>query len=1110
MKSSAYSKASPLFRLKLMVTLSAIIFLCLSTGSSLSAGNLKTVKGVVTDRTTKEPLAGVAVYIAGTEYSDFTNAEGKYELFFEEEKNIKITFYLLGMQTQVVAYKNQPTLNVEMSEDKQLISDVVVTGYQKIDKRKLASSILTVKGEDLLGGEYISIDKMLQGRLAGVTVMNMSATPGAAPKIRIRGSSSITGNREPVWVVDGIILEENVNISAEELNNPDKINLIGNAISSLNPEDIERVDILKDASATAIYGIKAANGVIVVTTKKGKNHKPIVSYTTTMTVTTPPTYDKMFRMNSAERIDMSMEMQDKGLSFSKYKPNDVGYEGVLNDLWENKIDYPTFLSNVTKLKRLNTNWYGELFRPAITAQQYISLSGGNDVTNYYVSLGYTNDRSVAITEGQKRYNVMAKVESKLNSKLRVGLKVSAASSEAKHTHPSVDLYEYAYNTSRSIPIRNDDGTPYFYSAAAGYRGNLKFNILNELEHSGNKINNLNINAVLDLDWDITKWLKYNTLAGITKGQNYQETFADEASFGVTKLRLIPYGQRVPTPEEDIKYAERYSRLPFGGILQTSNNSMTSYVLRNNLSFFHRFAEKHDISGSIGQELRSTKNDGVKSTEYGYLPGRGKCFAYIDPTIWLKYSELLQGAQDVITDTRNNVVSFYGTMAYGYDDRYILNFNIRTDGSNRFGQSDAVRFLPIWSVSGRWNIVNEKFMKNVTFFDELAIRASYGIQGNVHPDQTPDLIAKLGTFDTMTQEFSSTLLKYPNNKLRWEKTYSYNVAADWSFWDNRVYGSLDLYYKNGVDQIVTKHIAPSNGAENVSINSGSIENKGWDLAISVVPIKSKNWLWSISFNTGKNYNRVTDAGNTSVKWEDYISGSLITNGQAVNSFYSYKFDKLDKQGLPTFKDINEKDEKDNYLVHSNLEMYERAFTYSGKRDPDLSGGFSTYLKYKNISFNALLSFNIGSNMRLNDLYATSGQSLPFPDQNMSSEYVGRWRKPGDENITNIPALSSSPLYIKDEDVKYRIARNYWDMYNKSDIRVVSGSFLRCRSISIRYDFLKSWVKRIKLSGASLTFDVGNVFVIKDPALKGRDPEQIGLGSRSIPPQRSYSMRLNVIF
>ena len=257
--------------------------------------NVRTATGVVVDEGGL-PLPGAYIKLSKTEHSTITDNEGKFSInLFRQKEPVLIVSYL-GMIVQEVKVAGTKPMTIVMK------SDV-----------KSASSISSIKGADLIGGEYLSIDKMLQGRLPGVAVMNMSSTPGAAPKIRIRGSSSITGNREPVWVVDGIILEEPVNISTEELNSPDKINLIGNAIGSVNPEDIERVDILKDASATAIYGIKAANGVIVVTTKQGKKQKPSITYTATLGITAPPTYDKMFRMNSADRIDMSIEMQERGL-----------------------------------------------------------------------------------------------------------------------------------------------------------------------------------------------------------------------------------------------------------------------------------------------------------------------------------------------------------------------------------------------------------------------------------------------------------------------------------------------------------------------------------------------------------------------------------------------------------------------------------------------------------------------------------------------------------------------------------------------------------------------------------------------------------------------------
>lgn len=1068
--------------------------------------NVRTATGVVVDEGGL-PLPGAYIKLSKTEHSTITDNEGKFSInLFHQKEPVLIVSYL-GMIVQEVKVAGTKPMTIVMKSDVKSIDEVVVTGYQEIDRRKLASSISSIKGADLIGGEYLSIDKMLQGRLPGVAVMNMSSTSGAAPKIRIRGSSSITGNREPVWVVDGIILEEPVNISTEELNSPDKINLIGNAIGSVNPEDIERVDILKDASATAIYGIKAANGVIVVTTKQGKSQKPSISYTATLGITAPPTYDKMFRMNSADRIDMSIEMQERGLSFGSYKPSDIGYEGALQHLWNKDITYQEFLNQVKTLKGLNTDWYDLLFRTAFTHQHSVSITGGNDRSNYYMSMGYANNNSVTIGEGLERYNVLAKINTRINRNIHLGLKVSGSLSKAEHPHTSIDVYEYAYNTSRAIPLRTASNELYFYANEAGRNGVLSYNIMNELNHTGNKNDNSAIDVAVNLDWKVASWMRFSSILGLSRSNVTQENWGDEQSYYISSMRQSPYGKMLPNPIEDSEFAERYCLLPFGGELMTTNTRNTSYTWRNSLSLMQSFG-KHEVSGSIGQEVRSSKYDGLSSTQYGYLPERGKKFVDIDPTVWKRYGALVKSHPDVVTDTKNNVISLYATAAYVYDSRYILNFNIRTDGSNKFGQSKSVRFLPIWSVSTRWNVINEKFMKNVDFLNDLAIRASYGIQGNVHPDQTPNLIASLGTLESMPQEYISTLYKLPNNKLKWEKTNSYNIAIDWAFWNNRIYGSLDVYYKKGVDQVVTKNVAPSTGASSVSINDGDVENKGWDLAVSFVPIQTRDWMWSLSFNTGKNYNKVLNAGNSAITWQDYIAGTLVSNGNAINSFYSYKFDKLDDQGFPTFKDINEKDEEGNAVVHSLQEMYDRAFVLSGKREPDLTGGFSTYLKYKNITFNALFSFSFGNKMRLNDLYESSGQRLPYPDQNMSSEFVNRWREPGDEDRTIIPVLSDKSLQINDKDVTYRIADNGWDMYNKSDIRVVSGSFLRCRSMSIRYDFKREWLKPVYLKGASVSFDMGNVFVIKDKALKGRDPEQIGFGSRSIPPQRSYSLRFNI--
>ena len=1097
-------------QLTLCVMLVGVLSLTTMSLSGFAQGKTEAVaRGTVVDQSGK-PVAGVAVMIKGASIGTVTDANGKYELELNNHKNVVLVFSMLGMKRQEISYRNSNPIVVRMEESTESVDEVVVTGYQKIDKRQLSSSIVSIKGADLVGGAQMSLDRMLVGRLPGVAVTGLTSTPGAAPKIRIRGQSSITGNREPVWVLDGIILEEPVNISAEELNSPDYVNLIGNAIGSVNPEDIERVDILKDASATAIYGVKAANGVIVVTTKKGTKGAPQVNYTTTLTVTTPPTYDKMFRMNSADRIDMSIEMQNRGLEFSSSTALDVGYEGALQRLWNREIDYPEFLSQVNTLRTNNTDWYGELFRTAFSQQHSLSVSGGNEKTDYYFSGGYANDKSVTIGENVDRYTAMIKLNTQLARTLKVGFKLSGSMSETSRPHTSVDMYQYAYNTSRAIPLYNPDGSLSFYTGGQGHQSvKLPYNILNEVEHGGYGNTNTNLALNINLDWDIAPWIKYSTVLGLSRNQNNQETWADEQSFYISQMRGLPYGSIVPLPSED-SYANNFS-LPYGGELINENTANSTYTWRNSLALFKNFG-KHELSANLGQEVRSAKYDGVKTTQYGYLPDRGKKFVDIDPTQWPAYAKLLRSHPDVIRDTKDNILSYYATATYAYDGRYIANFNIRTDGSNKFGQDPSVRFLPVWSVSGRWNIANEKFFEPLLgVFNDLSIRGSYGIQGNVHPDQTPNLITSLGTLDGMTQEYIATLSKYPNTKLRWEKTNSYNLAVDFALFNNRIYGSFDYYYKKGKDQVVQKTLAPSTGADYVAINEGDVENKGWDLSVSFVPVQTKNWTWHVSFNTGKNYNRVLNAGeDQSITWSDFIDGSLVVNGSALNSFYSYRFNKLDGEGYPTFFGTDQTDDEGNAIVHSQQEAFDRVFAYSGKRDPDLTGGFSTYVRYKRFTFNCLFSFSFGNKVRLNDLYESAGQSLPAPDQNMSSEFVNRWQKPGDENFTNIPVLSQDALTIRDDDVLYRYANNMWDMYNKSDLRVVSGSYLRCRSMSLRYDFDPKLLKKVYMKGASVSFDAGNVFVIKSKDLQGRDPEQLELGSRTVPPQRSYSLRLSITF
>lgn len=684
--------------------------------------------------------------------------------------------------------------------------------------------------------------------------------------------------------------------------------------------------------------------------------------------------------------------------------------------------------------------------------------------------------------------------------------MSGALTDTKRPHNSIDVYQYAAQTSRAIPVYDEEGELFYYDNAFGITENLPFNILNELKESGSTVKNQALRFDISLDWDILPSLKFSSIIGLTTNNNYQTYWASEKSYYISQQRGTPYGTPLPTVVDD-ELATK-SKIPMGGELVKEDTRNMRYTIRNSFAY-QKVWGHHQLAAMVGSEISSSKYDALKSTQWGYLPDRGKKFVNIDLETWKGYAEMVSMTPDVITDNLTNIVSWYGTFTYSYADRYIANFNIRTDGSNKFGQDKSVRFLPVWSASAKWNLHKEVFMKPVEWMDEFAIRMSYGIQGNVHPDQTPNLIVQMGSMDNISKEYESTLYKLPNNDLKWEKTKSYNLGIDFSFFQSWLSGTLEIYKKVGEDQVIQKTLAPSTGANYVAINDGDVNNSGWELSVNVNPIRGKDWNWGISFNTAKNYNKVKNAGEElSVTWSDYVNGTLVRNGRSINSFYAYRFKGLNDEGLPTFYGESEKDEDGVAIITTQEEAFDAAFVYAGRREPTLSGGFSTNVRFKRLTMNANFSFALGNKIRLNNLYYESGQALPFPQQNMSSEFVDRWREPGDDTV--IPALSDDAMTFGPYDRKYPIANNRWDMYNKSDLRVVSGDFLRCRSLSLRYDIAPEWLRKFYITAASLSFDVSNPFVIKSKDLKGRDPEQVTMGSGTVPPQRGYSLRLNVSF
>lgn len=1059
------------------------------------------VSGIVTDEDGIS-IPGVTVYVPGYSIGGLTNADGRYNINVPGGAK-RICFSFVGYQTQDLTLNSADTLNAVLVSKNTELEEVVITGYQTLDKRKLSSSVVTIKAEELKESGAISIDNMLQGKISGLAVMNSSATPGAAPKIRVRGSSSITGNREPVWVVDGVVIEDPVPIDPQLLNNLDDVNVIGNAISSVNPEDIERIDVLKDASATAIYGVRAANGVIVVTTKKGKTGPPSVHYSNSFSISTRPAYKDLNLMNSQERINVSKEIYQRGLTYS-LTPANVAYEGALFDLFSKKITEDEFALRVKQMEEQNTDWFDILFRNAFTQKHTLSISGANDKTNYYFSGAVSNSQSTVRGSGVKQYNALMKLSFKLSKKLDVNFQLRGSVTDKDYLHSSIDPFEYAYNTSRAIPCYNPNGSKAFYNAENSNYDVLTYNVMNEIENSGRTIENQSVTFNADMGYRFTSWLNFNSLLSLSRSTNTDESWVNNRTYYAALERKTDLADWDPNNQ----MLKENTLLPYGGEYTNSSVASSSYTFRNSLNFNKSFGEDHYVSSTLGTEIRSTQYDGLSTYQRGYLPDRGKNFVAIDPVEFPKYKEWLLSHPDKITDQITNVVSLYATATYSYKERYSFNANIRTDGSNKFGQDPKNRFLPLWATSVRWNVHNESFLENVSVINLLAFRFSYGIQGNISPDQTPNLIIRQGTLDNVSQEYISTLSRLPNPNLRWEKTRAFNYGFDFALLKNRIGGTVELYQKYGSDQIIQRTISTTNGVSSVTINGGNIENKGWEFVLHGQVIRAKDLTWDLSVNAYKNYNKVTKSGaSTHYGYSDYLYGRIIEDGKSVDGFYSYKFGGLDSNGYPIIKDIDETE------GITETEMYNKVFVYSGKRTPDFNGGFSSLVRYKNFSVSMLFSFSIGKDVRLNSLFKSSGQRLPQPQQNLSAEFVNRWREPGDENVTNIPTLSDNSLALSDFGVSnrvYVIGNNLWEMYNKSDLRVVSGDYLRLRTLTLKYSLPSSTCKKLHISNVDFRLEGDNLFLLADSRLHGQDPDQMTFGGGAIPPTQTYVFGIDVTF
>ena len=625
-----------------------------------------------------EPLPGVSVRVKnGRSTGTLTDLNGCFSIPVKEGQSAMLTFSFIGKKTVEKMVNDGWGVQVKLEELVNAVDEVVVTGYQVMDKRLMASSTSMVKMDDIKIPTLNTVDKMLQGTVPGLMVQNSSGSPNATPRIRMRGSSTIYGNASPLWVVDGIVYEDPVDLSNDELNNVlqgtgadmlEQVNLnatrslLGNAIAGVNPNDIESITFLKDASATAIYGTRAANGVIVLTTKKGKIGKPSISFSASLGFTGRPRYSQYNLMNSKERVGISKEVAEKGYLYD-YIPYATGFEGALFDFYNMKITKSEFDAQVAKYETMNTDWFKLLCQNAFNQDYSASISGGNETINYYTSIGYNNSKGTTKGDNSTSYSLTSNISARLTKKVRAytRLSFSEQSSDGFYT---TNPYSYALETTRAIA--SDEYYTTKNNTIDGLSNNypLTYNIFNELAHTGNEAKSRNFSGNVGIDIDILKGLKLQTLFGMryVNSTNYQ--WADERSYYIASIRGYDYGTVAPNSEE-----EKKSVLPHGGILNYSSTNNVSYTARAQFSYATLLGamQQHAINAMIGYEANSNQYDGLSDVEYGYYPDRGMAISYEYDKESAGSGVLNNSSLDKHNvsrkNSKSNTVSAYATFVY---------------------------------------------------------------------------------------------------------------------------------------------------------------------------------------------------------------------------------------------------------------------------------------------------------------------------------------------------------------------------------------------------------------------------------------------------------------